>query len=514
MSKRLLIVALSLASTGTSVAAPTPAWCKDHKFSGDPYLATLKSDNPGNVLETLAHAVCLPSPESESNRAAIEQSRQAWGKRLGMQEADWADVIAFAKERGPQATFSTKIVTEYTPIDQYNAIVEGFDRPGGVGPLRDAMYATDVFDGKLSEVGRFGYISRCMGTVGVGSPGPVEWAICAGDIAAFDAAKFFDQVRRDTAHDGAYKMQLRLAALSLADDIKKHAAKVQAAWKEDPAYKRMFDIAAAARDEWARTMGKETALLELVASAESAHFSGSRSALATCAERSSAGLAEQVGKVPAKTFANMFDERFDPTKGAGWKMAPVLVGNTAVNLAASAYALCNADGISDYLAAALSATPGMRGPRTLGFTRLLTEKIQLDDVNARLSFPSYDRPYDRPGGALMTSGGVVASTVPDGELVTVKFEKLIVKREECVASHQTNKIYKLHPDGRVEYEQVCDKMGVVTHDEQWADFQVAKRYLPHLKKGVRISVTKGALVATWPTGKALLPNWILGATLR
>lgn len=523
MSRFVLVAALTLVAPGLAAAGPIPAWCKDHGFSGPAYLDTLKHPDVRNVVETLAHATCVPSPEADQNRASIEQGRQAWGKRLGMQEADWADVVAFEKQRSPQPVFSTKDVTKYTPIDQYMAIVEGFDRPGGQGPLREPIYAADMFEGRLTEVGRFAYISRCMGKLGTGTPGPVEWAICEGDIAAFDLAKFHEQLRADTVHDGAYKMEIRYAALTLSADLKAHAAEVQAAWKKDPAYKKMFDIAAAARAEWAATAAKETRLLDLVAAAESAHFSGSRSARASCAEATSPMLAEQVGKLPAKQFAKMFDIRFEPDHGAGAQMAPVLMNDLGVNLAAMAYALCNTDGISQFLATALGAMPGTRGPRTLAFTRLLTEKIQLDDVNERITFPSYERPYDRSGGLIISSGGVVAQTVDDGKLVTVKFERMVVKREECVASHQTGKVYKLHPDGRVEYEQVCDKMGVVSHDEQWSDFQVKKKYLPQLKKGTRISVVHapqddrdaGAEVfVTWANGKASVPNWLLGASLR
>lgn len=521
MSKLFIGAMLTVAWHQTVEAAPVPAWCKDHGFSGRANVQVLASSNASAVVGELAHAACVPSPETEANRASLEQSRQAWGKRLGMQEADWADVVAYEKQPSPPPVFSTKDVTKYTAVDQYIAITEGFDRPGGQGPLREPIYATDVFEGKLTEVGRFGYLSRCFGTAGATLRGPVEWAICAGDIEAFDLAKFHRQLSLDTVHDGAFKMGIRFEAMTIAADLKKHATVVQAAWAKDPAYKKMFDIAAAARSEWRATLAKETQLLDLVAAAESAHFSGSRSALEACAAKTPAALVEQVGKLPAKSFAKMFDVRFEPDHGAGFQIAPVLVNTPAVNLAAMAYALCNRDAWSKFLAIALQATPGTRGPRTLVFTRMLTEKIQLDDVNERITFPPYERPYDVANGGIITSGGVVASAVPNGELVTVKFEKLVVKREECIASHQTGKIYKLHPDGRVEYEQVCDKMGIVAHDEQWMDFQVKRKALPLLKKGTRISVVHGdsrdegaEVFATWANSKADAPNWLLGATLR
>jgi len=521
MNRLVLLIAggALAASAGRAAAGTPPAWCADHTFSGDPTLRNLTSSDPEQVMETFAHAMCAPSEEVEANRASIEKGRQAWAKRFGMVEADWADVVAWYRQRGPQAQLSTKDPTRFTPVDQYIAIVEGFDRPGGQGPLREPIYAADAFGANLSQVGRFGYLSRCIAS----GTHPADWAICQGDIAAFDLAAFHDELHRDTAHDGAYKMVLRFAAFTFKAALKQHAADVERAVRDEPAYAKMFEVATAARAEWDATLAKETDLLALVQRVEAGHFAQSRSMLAGCEATTAAALATQVGKLPAKAFANMLDQRMDPTKGVAATAGPVLMSNPGVNLAAIAYTLCNHDGTANFLAWFLQQTPGNRGPRTLAFTRLLSEKIQLDDLNARIDWPGFDRPYDRSGGGPISSGGVIASTKADGNLITVKFARLLVKVDECVESHQTGRVYKIHPDGRVEYEQVCDRMGTVTHDDQWMDFSVAKKYQPQLKKGARISVlppTQDArdagseVFVTWPSGKATTPNWMLGATLK
>lgn len=509
---------LIAASATTAHAAPPPGWCKDADTSSRPDLGRLTDADPEVVLETFVRAMCAPTDEVEANRAAIEKNRQAWGKRFGLAEADWADVVDWTNHRGPQPTFSTKDPSQFTAVDQYLAIVEGFEQPGGSGPLRDPSYAADVFGAALTEVGRLGYLTRCLRSDAT----PVEWALCQGDVDAFDLATFHTQLRADTAHAGAYKMMLRLEASGIKARIKQHAVDVAAIGKQDPAYQRMFEITARARTEWAALATREAALLALVKQVEAAHFSRSRSARAGCEATTAAALAKATGALPARAFAGLFDQRFDPTAGFAAAAGPVLMNDPAVNLAATAYALCQDDGTAKFLRQVLIQTPGNRGPRTLAFTRLLTEKFQLDDVDARITWPTFERPYDTNANAPISAGGVVASTKVDGELVKVTFESLKIKREECVESHQTSKIYRLHADGRVEYEQVCDRMGVVTHDDQWMDFTIARRFLPQLEKGARISVvyppngaTTGAeVIATWPSAKATAPTWLLGAVLR
>ena len=516
MMKLTIVLGAALATAGTASAAPAPAWCKDHAFSS-PDLSYLKESRSELVVEAIANALCVPDAEVETNRAAIEASRQQWGKRLGMKDADWADVVAYAKNRSTDAKLSTNDLAAFTPIDQYIAITEGFERPNGAGAMRDPIYIADMFDANLAEVGRFAYALRCFGEH------PADWAICQPDVEKLDAAKMFAEISADQAHDGVYKMTLRWQVFDLKAKLEKHQADVAAAWKSDAAYKKMFEVAAKARDEWKTLLGSEAELLGLLRQIESAHFAQSRSQFAGCEAKTTAALAEQVGKLPAKTFAKMMDKRWDPDKGFAFEAGPALVDNPRVSLAAIAYALCNHDGTSDFLAAYLQQTPGYRGPRSLGHTRLLTEKIQLDKVDGRIDWPDLDRPYRRSGGAVLSAGGVVASVTPDGKTVKVKLEKLIVKREECIASHYTKRIYKVHPDGRVEYEQVCDKLGVVTHDEQWMDFTVNAKYAPLLKKGVKFSALYAPqeerdagmeVLATWTSGKADAPNMVLGAKLK
>lgn len=512
-------IVIAAASTEIAAADPKPAWCGTQRFTTNVDLKQLTHPDPARVLEAIVLATCAPTPEAEANKATIEKARQAWSKRLALRDSDWADVVGevFDTPRS-EVTPSSPDPAKFTALDQFAVIEQGIPMHNGQGNLREPLYATDMFGAQLAEVGRVAFIKRCLDTRAT----PVEWAICQPDIDRLDVAKAFAEITADTAHDGHDKMYARFATLDVIAQLKPHPTAVQTLWKRDAAYQRMFTIAAQARTDWEAKLGTKLDLLALVARAESARLSRSRTAQAGCDKDTATALVAAIAATPAKTFEKLIDKRLEPETGVASKIGPLLVEVPLTNLAATAYVLCNSDGVADLLRWPLQATPGARGPRTYAFTRMLGEKLQLDDVDARIAWPSTDRIYDAPSGAITSRGGVIASAKLDGDTVLVKFEKLLIKRTECVESHATSKIYKLHPDGRVEYEQVCDKMGTVTHNDQWMDFSVNKKYLPLLKPGVRISVvdapnnarTGDEVIATWANKTVETPNWLLGATLK
>ena len=286
-------------------------------------------------------------------------------------------------------------------------------------------------------------------------------------------------------------------------------------------YKKMFDIAAAGRAEWAAGLGKNTKLLELVQRMDSAVWSKSRKQYEGCEDTTAAALSAAVSKVPASTFKKMKDERFDPFGGFAKTAGPVLVAVPEVSLAAMAFILCQPNsGTGDFLAYYLQETVGFRGPRTTAFSRLLGEKFTLDDMNERLYWPGSQRTYGRSGGVVGSAGGVIATTKVEGKLLTVTLERFLVKSEECIESHPTNRISRVLPDGKLEYEQKCDKTGIVTHDETWGDFKIRKVYAPLLKKGVKFSAVNGRdddgadVLVVWPDKKTEMPSWLLGGKLK
>jgi hypothetical protein len=528
VNKTIAIAAGALgAFLHVGTAAAEPAWCKGASFSDEPDLKDLSSNDPEKVMTTFALAACKPTPEVTAHAADIEKNRAAWGKRMGMTENDWADMVAWiaaGEGRSVKLEYSTKDISKFTPIDNYKAIVDGFARGGGEGPYRDTIYVADMLDRTLGEVGRFAVIGECLKastSVTSSAPPAAEWAICQGDVEKFDLAKFHAELRADAVHGGDAKMMLRFRAFGVQKQLKDHAAAVEKAWGVDPVYKKMFDVSAEARRDWAGGLGKNTALLDLALQLDSAYLAGSRKQFDGCEDKTSEALVTAVGKIPASTFAKMKDERFDPFGGFAKTAGPVLAANPEVALASIPYILCRPKmGTADFLAYYLQDTVAPRGPRSLALAKMLGEKLTLDDMNERLYWPSTLMPYRRSGGVVGSAGGVIAKTKIEGDFIIVELERFIVKRKECVQSHTTKKISRILPDGTLEYERICDKMGIVSYDQTWADFKIKKVYAPLLKKGVKFSAVngyndKGAdVIVLWPNKKTEMPNWLLGARIK
>lgn len=524
MLKPKIVVAVALGVLGTwSVrsASAEPAWCKGGSFDRDLDLRDLSSPDAEKAVVTFAHAACAPTAEARARLADIEKTRAAWGKRLGMTDADWADVIAWkatGEGRNLKPERSTKDLTQYTPIDQYLAFVDGFPSLDGYGgDFENPVYLADIFDITLSEVGRYAYIESCLAaTTSVASKAPpaATWALCQHDVERFDLAKFHAELRADKAHPGDIKMKLRFQAMDLKKRLAAHAENVQKAWKQDPVYKRMFEISAAARTEWASGLGTNHELLALVQKMNAAIWSKSRKAMEGCEAPTTAALLAAVGKVPASTFKGMKDQRYDPSAGFAAAAGPALMTFPEASLAAEAYIMCHKDGgTSNFLYEYLTKTSAFRGPRTMGFARMLSEKLTLDDVDEKIYWPDNRRPYRRQP-IVASAGGVVAKTTIEGDKVVVKLEKLIEKSYGCVKSHYGKKILRINANGSVDYELICDEEGVLEWDQTWSDFNLDKKWAPLLEKGVKFSVSGGDVIATWPNGKSETPNWFLGVKLK
>lgn len=514
--KKLIAIAIGViagvSQAGSANAAPV--WCKDAALGSSSYdLKNLSSDDITKVFETFVRATCTPTAEATASGAQIETARQAWSKRLHMVEADWADAVAYVTNgrteyhQDKPIILSTNDFAAFTPLDQYNTIINGYADDA-------ASYLTDAMEPNLSEVGRYAFIQLCLR---VRSAEHVVWAMCQGDIERFDPVKFSAQLRSDTAHGGEIRMAMRYRAYTLPTELKDHAVKVAAILKSDEAYKKVFDVAKTGRAEWIAGVGADTKLVELAQKMDSASSAKSRKLYEGCEEKTTAALVAAVSKVPAKTFAGMKDVRMDPYEGFAKGAGPALMKFPGVNLAAVPYILCHQkSGIAEFLAYYLDGGPGQRGPRTAALSKIASEDIVFDDTSKKLQFPQLGHPYRSPG-SMSSAGGAVASVKVEGDVLSVQLEKMIVKQTECVQSHHTNRIERIRPGGSIEYEQICDKSAVVSHDEQWSAFKINKAYAPLLKKGVKFSSVGGApaeILATWPTKSADSPSYVLGAAVK
>ena len=520
---------LFCASVLLGLAAPSlahaelPTWCGKNSFETTSYeVNSLKRTEPDYIVRAIAKVLCSNSDEIKPHQGKAEELRKTWSQKLGMRDADWADAVAFIENRDgsyPKVELSTKNIAEFTPMDQWWAIHEGL-KSGDIHVK--GVYAADMMQRNFSEVGRLAFLEFCLKERVEHSSMP-HHAMCAGDVAAWDAAKFATQLSGDTAHDGATKMLLRLRAFELGDNLKTYLADRDKLFKKDDAYKKMVEAANAARAEWEKGVGSNSKLLELMLSVDSATLSGSRKLFAGCEEKTQAALVAAISKLPAKAFAGMNDVRDDPFGGFAKKAGPVLVNNPEVNIAANAWAQCHRQSaIADFLMASLQEVPGFRGPRAAAYVALLNQKLEFDDVNAgKPRFPSFyeDVPYTRRGGSLSSAGGVVDKVTKGKEHAMVALQKTAAKRVDCVKSHKTGRVSRITSDGRIEYETICDKSAVVTYDTTWTDFRMNLAFVPILKKGVVFSGTSKdngpfEVLAIWKDKNATVPSLVLGAPVK
>ncbi len=541
MIKLVVVVTGALALFGaTRPAVAGPAWCGSAKFDANSEdLRQLSSDRAEDVVHAIVTVLCSNSPDIEPHRADVEKARQAWGKKLFMTDADWADTPAWVTgHHEGKADFSTKSLKDFTPIDQYKAIVDGFPGVNGSSGGIDPLYLADAFGAQFSQTGRLALLTRyCF--VGENivrvSDDATKMAICQGDIDAFDPSKLSEELRADSQHAGEIKMMLRWRAVMEYPDLVKawNDAKAKLI-KTDEEYKKMFDITAKARDEWQKTTGTNTKLLDLTLQMDSGTVFHSRKLFEGCEDTTQAAMADAIATLPAKAFTDMHDIRDDPFKGFGAKVGPLLVSNPKTNLAVIAFVLCNYDRPSgSFLTSYLQTVPGQRGPRNASMAALMKADFKFDDLNAgKLHFPSFGaRPYRFSGGAVATAGGVVKSVKPgkDGQII-VALEKTTMKQNDCVKEHNGSHIESINSSGSVQYELICDKWAIVEHNTTWTDFKISKDYEKVLKPGVVFSSTysqNGAVgkrekghgedadvVAIWPSKSAALPSWVLGAKVK
>jgi hypothetical protein len=349
----------------------------------------------------------------------------------------------------------------------------------------------------------------------------VKWAVCQYDVDKFDLAKFYQQLSSDTAHDGVVKMTLRFQGSEIPEHIKAYNERKAKQLKKDETYKKVFDVGAKAREGWTKGVGTNTKLLALVEDMDGAAMFRSRKLFEGCEEKTAEALATAVSTIPAKAFAGWHDDREMRKPGFAESAGPMLVNTPVVNLAAIAFAECQPEtATGDYLASYLQDVPGHRGPRSASLGAIMGETFKFDDMDAgKLDYPKYgSRPYSRSGGAIMSAGGIVKSTKADKDTLTVSLEKTFVMQEDCVQSHSTNRLARINPDGRLEYESICDKTAMVKHDTTWMDFKVRTVFQKILKPGVTFSSLNhnnkpGDVIAIWQKG-AKTPSMVLGGTIK
>lgn len=504
---------------GTAVAAPD--WCKTPGASKiDSDVRSALEEDPANALIGVVGETCSPSNDyttggrqTPENAAKVAAARATWSKRLHMIDADWADVVVWAnmstgQRNSPTLNYDQKMAwTALPPIDQWVAMLGA----------SDPHYLADALGASLTEVGRIGYIERCLSSDRVG-----DWALCQPDLDAFDPARFATQLRADKAStpDGYARVLVRIAAYKVSKRIAARTEEVAKLVAKDPGYAALFKAAATAHADWA-ARPPAAALLDGVTRMDIARVTRSNAAYAGCEDATWAPFQAAIGAIPAKRFAAL-----NPDGAAFlYDSLSLLTSERDPSLASLAFFLCRQPGASPdplvrFLGIAMERWPGFRGPRNAAHAALLQAEFKLDDRDARITYRDLNRSSDQRGAWITGSGnmhgggeGVVAAVKPDGDKVRVEFVKKMVKVEVCDDWQATNRVIGLDASGSLRYEQVCKRSKIETVDSASAPRSVNARYATGVKPGVHVSLLEDIVLTVRPKAGAA-PTFVYGAAVK
>lgn len=507
---KLGLCGLSILTVLTLVRAAeaAPAWCGDTKVRSEGSLdSALTSDDAAFALRDLVGASCNPDGEERDRAPEIAEARARWSKKLGMQDADWADAAAYAQLDLSARRDDVRIVGDQnyprirdawsamTPIDQYAAIVRG----GGASDdlALDKAYLTDAFGAKLTATGRFGYAHNCLTQTGT----PVEWAMCQPDVDAIDAAKINAELRSDSKYTPADRMRVRIEIDRMQPKIADRKAKLKALIASDPGYARMFEIAAAVRQEWDQRYRDDAALLDLLAKLDDAQATQSRRAFEGCAAPAWAAWQAGVRGFDRKKLEDLKPDpkyAMEPYERA----AGMLLADTHVYMGALAMVSCHGgverdqqhDAIIQQLSKALQVWPGARGPRTATQTAIMLAGIEFDRRDLQLRFPGVNRFYGTRDIVDGGGQGIIAKLKPAGDQVKVEFKPDIEKEEVCAEAVYNNRILEITSNGTIVYDYTCKRTEINTRNKASKPTEAAAAQMQGLKPGMYVSILGGQVM--------------------
>lgn len=517
MNNRVFVTAsLLIAASASSAMADVPAWCAkaDGRLDSNSKDAITGKDSSW-ALYYLVGATCKPDQEAQTLTKELAAARAKWSKKMDMTEQDWADVAEWASQdqgsrMNPRVPHEKKNAwSKLSPVQQFGLIAGDFNDDG-------PAYSADALGGKLTEVGRFAWIHKCLNARD--DEQPVVWAMCQPDIDAFDRKKFANEVRMDTAVTGSQRMAMRFLIEDYDQRIKDHAEAVKKLFAKDAGYQTVFKTAAQGYNDFAKT---DAAMIQLAADMEDARITNSRKAFEGCSDRAWPAWKKAVSAIPAKKFANFKREPGDENEIV--QAAGVIASDPAGYLATVSLYICEGlggeRGKMDYLIKAIGNTssrwPGYRGPRTSAQTAVMANGVTLDDRDAKIDYPSARHAWMEQN---MSSGGggrgVVASVKVTGDKAVVTFKKEFEKQEQCTNWKSSNRITQITSSGSIIYESWCTASKSVTVDRSFGPQTVKARYVEGLKPGMVFTNTEDVAGVVYAKNGAKVPASVASAPLK
>ena len=513
--------------------AAAPGWCaavQGRRIEWPDVDSAITGTDPRDAIKDVVGAICGGSNDALAKMSELLAARTRWMTRLELTDADWLDAVDYATlGQGERMAGELALRAEgdgdparrawstLDPIDQYALLTRAIGPSGSLS--LDHAYVADALGGRLSELGRLGYVRDCLQP----GRGPVEWAMCQGDIERLSLPRAAAELRQTRGYRGADKLRVRIAIAELRPALTAHADRVAKLIARDPAYARMFALGKAAREDWTARGRQSAGLLELVAAMDDARITDSRRAFAGCQDRAWAAWTAAIATIPAKAFEGMRDDRARGRLFLDQAMGPIL-GHAEAYLASVALVTCAAatrapaalpDALIRQLGDAMARWPGFRGPRTATHTAILTAGLSLDDRAATVEYPPLDRPFGGLGGTTLGGGaGVIDKLTAGATTTTVAFKKQLVRQVQCADTVPTNRIVQVRSDGSFIYAIRCVRNETVVVDKADRPQQVNPRYLTGIKPGMQISITEDVAVAAWASPGAAVPSHVLGVAVK
>jgi hypothetical protein len=385
-------------------------------------------------------------------------------------------------------------VFEWSAYQQYqnDAVYYGF--------FGNAVMA-DQLGAKLTNIGRFRWVERCLGNSQPSWVGTMAWAICGDDAKLLNRDKALAEVKGAAADDisrlSAEFDQTLVKANALGELVANAAA-------ADPGIAAILAKGAAAKKEWndyATTNGTAIATLE---SYESAMTSGNTKAMAGCLPKikpffeklvRSAKLADiDSDDTPIPFFlAQIIKTPHAAVITKSYAACALSMAKEAEGL----YAEMSAAGINDETKWSM-----LRGPRTTAIHRLLdasfkprisSRDVYISHMRADITGGVFDKTVNTITSIMTPSQGVVAKIQKDGDMSSVIFKGDTVMA--CSQWKSTNKIHSVLPNGTVQYEQVCAKRSSVANET--AKGETPSFLLDGVKPGAHLTNVNNFPVVSW-----------------
>ncbi len=513
-----------------------PGWCptKDKLVQGgkgDTLRAFEKGErSAGDAVEAVVYLTCEnPSYVEPEDRKLADSFRVKLSDRLGMTDADWADAADWTHGEASSrvnlelaATNKKAAWSSLDPVEQYATVQRPSLMAANQYGTADPAYAADALGPKLSQAGRLAYVRECLR-----SDKPIAWAMCNADIDAIDGKALFAELHADKAHDGYARMTIRLAYDWVREHAPKRAAEIKKLVAKDPAFGKLFEIAAAQRKAWDARWKNNADMVALAAAMDDALVTNSRRAAEGCHDKTWEALKKAIAKLPAKAFATprkSSDETYFYNEDVEQKVIGSLLSDPDAYLASEAFAVCesvdrephsNGDPLAGKMYDRLERWPGHRGPRSSTFSAIVLANIQFDDRDTQLDHPDFERFWFRQsGGGAGGVDGVVESVKPADKMVTVSFQQKLRKETVDTGCTQSNRIHSIRPNGSLEYEVNCTGSKTITVDARPSPQKVKARYTQGLKPGMPVVIENDIVLAAWAKPGTATPSIVLGVPVK